>query len=70
MEPIEAAHIKRREMRLSQAKFARKFGLITITYAQWERGSRKPDRAANVLLATICQFPHVVELAVKQCSEE
>jgi len=65
MESIKAARAKRREMKLSQAAFAERFGLVLQTYKQWERGSRKPDRASNVLLDTIVEFPEIVERVVR-----
>jgi putative transcriptional regulator len=70
MEPIAAARAKRLELKLSQDAFAKRFGLVTVTYKQWERGSRKPDRAAEVLLAIIAMFPSVVQMVVNQCTEQ
>jgi putative transcriptional regulator len=65
MDSIVAARAKRRAMKLSQAEFAARFGLIAQTYKQWERGVRKPDRASSVLLAVIVEFPEIVERVVR-----
>jgi putative transcriptional regulator len=70
MEPIEAARAKRLDMKLSQAAFAERFGLVLVTYKQWERGSRKPDTASNVLLDTIVAFPDAVARAVKDRAQK
>ena len=47
----------RRELGLSQAAFARTFGLDVTAIHAWEQGRRRPDRAARVLLAVIAKEP-------------
>src|ERR1051325_3140932 len=50
----------RRELGLSQATFARTFGLDVTAIHAWEQGRRRPDRAARVLLAVIAKEPEAV----------
>jgi putative transcriptional regulator len=50
----------RRELGLSQAAFARTFGLDVTAIHAWEQGRRRPDRAARVLLAVIAKEPQAV----------
>jgi putative transcriptional regulator len=45
---------------LSQAAFARAFGLDVTALHAWEQGRRRPDRAARVLLAVIAKEPEAV----------
>ncbi len=50
----------RRGLGLSQAAFARAFGLDVTALHAWEQGRRRPDRAARVLLAVIAREPEAV----------
>src|SRR5437588_9686794 len=50
----------RRGLGLSQAAFARTFGLDVTAIHAWEQGRRRPDRAARVLLAVIAKEPQAV----------
>jgi putative transcriptional regulator len=50
----------RRQLGLSQAAFARAFGLDVTAVHTWEQGRRRPDRAARVLLAVIAREPKAV----------
>src|ERR1700694_48200 len=50
----------RRRLGLSQAAFARAFGLEVTAIHAWEQGRRRPDRAARVLLAVIAREPRAV----------
>jgi putative transcriptional regulator len=50
----------RRRLGLSQAAFARAFGLDLTAIHAWEQGRRRPDRAARVLLAVIAKEPQAV----------
>ena len=62
---IQAALAFRRSMKLSQAVFARRFGLPLQTLRNWERGDRIPDTAADVLLRVIVAYPDEVERVVR-----
>ena len=50
----------RRSIGLSQAAFARAFGLDVTAIHAWEQGRRRPDRAARILLAVIAREPQAV----------
>jgi putative transcriptional regulator len=56
----------RRSLGLSQAAFARAFGLDVTALHAWEQGRRRPDRAARVLLAVIAKEPEAVLRALAQ----
>ncbi len=54
----------RAKLGLSQARFARAFGLDVATVAAWEQGRRRPDRTARILLAVIAREPEAVRWAL------
>jgi putative transcriptional regulator len=54
----------RARLGLSQARFARAFGLDVGTVAAWEQGRRRPDRTARILLAVIAREPEAVRRAL------
>jgi putative transcriptional regulator len=54
----------RKKLGLTQAEFAKHFGLSRRTIEQWEQGRAIPDRPARVLLAVIERDPHAVERTV------
>ena len=56
---IDVAKLRHR-LGLSQAAFARAFGLDVTALHAWEQGRRRPDRAARVLLAVIAKEPQAV----------
>jgi putative transcriptional regulator len=56
---VDVAKVRRR-LGLSQAAFARAFGLEVTALHAWEQGRRRPDRAARVLLAVIAKEPQAV----------
>ncbi len=58
-ESVDVAKVRRR-LGLSQAAFARTFGLDVTALHAWEQGRRRPDRAARVLLAVISKEPQAV----------
>src|ERR1700730_14991822 len=57
-EHVDVASLRHR-LGLSQAAFARTFGLDVTALHAWKQG-RRPDRAARVLLAVIAKEPHAV----------
>jgi putative transcriptional regulator len=57
-EHVDVASLRHR-LGLSQAAFARTFGLDVTALHAWEQG-RRPDRAARVLLAVIAKEPQAV----------
>jgi putative transcriptional regulator len=62
---VDVAGLRRR-LGLSQAAFARAFGLDVTALHAWEQGRRRPDRAARVLLAVIAKEPEAVLRALAQ----
>jgi len=62
-EQIDVAGI-RRDLGLSQDKFAKQFGLPVGTVRDWEQNRRSPDRAAMVLLSVIAKEPEAVQRAI------
>jgi putative transcriptional regulator len=49
---------------LSQAAFARRFGLDVTALQAWEQGRRQPDRTARLLLTIIAREPEAVQRAL------
>lgn len=62
-EAIDVATI-RKQLGLSQAAFARAFGLDVTAIHAWEQNRRRPGRAARVLLAVIAKEPMAVRRAL------
>jgi putative transcriptional regulator len=58
------AHVDVRQLRadigLTQEQFSAKFGISLPTLRHWERGDRKPQGAALVLLNVIAKEPRAV----------
>ncbi|MBF0560991.1 MAG: helix-turn-helix domain-containing protein [Alphaproteobacteria bacterium] len=50
----------RSQLGMSQSQFARIFGFRLGTLQNWERGNRRPEGAARVLLTVIEQRPKAV----------
>jgi putative transcriptional regulator len=63
--PVDVAALRAR-MDLSQAAFAREFGLDVTAVQAWEQGRRRPDRTARILLAIIAKEPGAVRRALGQ----
>ena len=63
-ETIDIAAIRKRQ-KLSQAAFAKRYGLPAGTVKDWEQKRRQPDRAAMLLLKVIEQAPDMVARAIR-----
>ncbi|WP_273794969.1 NadS family protein [Brucella intermedia] len=63
-ETIDVAAIRKRQ-KLSQAAFAKRYGLPAGTIKDWEQHRRQPDRAAMLLLKVIEQAPDLVAQAIR-----
>lgn len=50
----------RQRMKLTQRAFAERFGFPVETVSNWERGHRRPEGAARVLLTVIAREPEAV----------
>lgn len=55
----------RRKLRLSQSKFAARFGFAPASVKNWEQGRTRPEGPARVLLAVIAKHPEAVEDALR-----
>jgi putative transcriptional regulator len=62
-EAVDVADLRRR-LSLSQAEFARSFGLDLAAVQAWEQHRRRPDRTARILLAVIAREPEAVMRAL------
>jgi putative transcriptional regulator len=60
---IDVAALRAR-LDLSQAAFARAFGLDLSAVQAWEQQRRRPDRTARILLAVIAREPDAVMRAL------
>lgn len=58
----------RKRLKLSQDRFAARFGIQSSTVRDWEQGRRKPEGPARVLLMVIDKEPNAVERALKKAS--
>jgi putative transcriptional regulator len=56
---VDVAALRAR-LNLSQAAFARTFGLDLSAVQAWEQQRRRPDRTARILLAVIAREPDAV----------
>lgn len=63
-ESIDVAAIRKRQ-KLSQAEFAKRYGLSAGTIKDWEQKRRQPDRAAMLFLKVIDQAPDMVARAIR-----
>jgi putative transcriptional regulator len=58
----------RRKMKLSQTRFAARFGFAVASVRNWEQGRSRPEGPARVLLAVIAMHPEAVEDALRVAS--
>jgi putative transcriptional regulator len=66
--PVIDVRRVRRNMGLSQAQFATKFGFPPATLRNWEQGRSHPDAPTRVLLAVIAKHPEAVEDVLRKAS--
>ncbi len=62
--PLPDVRRIREQLGLTQAEFAKRFGLSQRTVEQWEQGRALPDRPARILLAVIERDPRAVERVI------
>ena len=62
--PVDVKAI-RRQVNMSQAEFARKFGLRLRSLQEWEQARRLPDLAVMTYLRVIERNPGAVEAALR-----
>ncbi len=58
-EPVDVKHI-RADVGMSQREFAAAFGISVNTLRHWERGDRRPNGPALVLLNVLSREPETV----------
>ena len=56
----------RERVKMTQAKFAKTYGLPLGTVKDWEQGRRQPDAPARALLTVIDKKPEVVKQALAE----
>jgi putative transcriptional regulator len=61
--PIDVKAIRKR-VKMSQAEFARAYGISKRALQEWEQGGRQPDSAARAYLTVIAKQPAVVRRAL------
>ena len=61
--PIDVKAIRKR-VKMSQAEFARAYGISKRALQEWEQGGRQPDSAARAYLTVIAKEPAVVRRAL------
>jgi len=61
--PIDLKQLRRRPG-LTQESFAARFGFSLATVRNWERGRRRPEGPAQILLQVIDREPEAVERAL------
>ena len=61
--PVDVKAIRRR-VKMSQAEFARAYGISKRALQEWEQGGRQPDSAARAYLTVIAKAPAVVRRAL------
>lgn len=62
--PVDVAAVRAR-LGLTQDQFAARFGFSVATLRHWERGDRRPQGPALVLLNLIDREPHAVMRALR-----
>lgn len=63
--PIDVKAIRKR-VKMSQAEFARVYGISKRALQEWEQGGRQPDSAARAYLTVIAKEPVVVRRALSR----
>jgi putative transcriptional regulator len=61
--PIDVKAI-RKQVKMSQAEFARAYDISKRALQEWEQGGRQPDSAARAYLTVISKEPDVVRRAL------
>ena len=61
--PIDVKAIRKR-VKMSQAEFARAYGISKRALQEWEQGGRQPDSEARAYLTVIAKEPAVVRRAL------
>jgi putative transcriptional regulator len=62
---VPAIRTLRKKLKLTQQEFSAKFHLPLGTVRDWEQGTHRPDRAAQILLMVIAKNPDAVARALE-----
>lgn len=62
---IPALRALRKKLKLTQQEFSARFHLPLGTVRDWEQGTHRPDKAAQVLLTIIAKDPDAVARALE-----
>lgn len=62
---VPAIRALRKKLKLTQQEFSERFHLPLGTVRDWEQGTHRPDRAAQVLLTVIARDPDAVARALE-----
>jgi putative transcriptional regulator len=62
---VPAVRALRKKLKLTQQEFSARFHLPLGTVRDWEQGTHRPDKAAQILLTVIAKDPDAVARALK-----
>ena len=62
---MPAVRALRKKLKLTQQEFSARFHLPLGTVRDWEQGTHRPDKAAQVLLTVIAKDPDAVARALE-----
>ena len=62
---VPAVRALRKKLKLTQQEFSARFHLPLGTVRDWEQGTHRPDKAAQVLLTVIARNPDAVARALE-----
>ena len=64
--PMVDVRALRRRLDMTQKVFAQTFGFSLSSVRNWEQGTRRPEKAARILLAVIDRHPHLVRATIAE----
>ena len=62
---VPAVRALRKKLKLTQQEFSTRFHLPLGTVRDWEQGTHRPDKAAQILLTVIAKDPDAVARALE-----
>ena len=62
---VPAVRALRKKLKLTQQEFSARFHLPLGTVRDWEQGTHRPDKAAQILLTVIAKDPDAVARALE-----
>ncbi len=64
--PMVDVRALRRRLDMTQKVFAELFGFSLSSVRNWEQGTRRPEKAARILLAVIDRYPDLVRTTIAE----